>query len=45
MIKIYKEYKSMTAARKKWFKRALFRRIRDYITFIVLLLIMCIEIQ
>lgn len=45
MLKIYREYKGMSGDRKKWFKRALLRRLRDYIAFIILFLIMSIEIQ
>ena len=45
MIKAYKEYKNMSRDRKKWFKRALLRRLQDYIAFIILFLIMSIEIQ
>lgn len=45
MLKIYQEYKHMTKARQTWFKRALVRRLRDYIAFIILFLIMSIEIQ
>ena len=45
MLKAYREYKSLSGERKKWFKRALIRRLRDYIAFIILFLIMSIEIH
>lgn len=45
MLKAYKEYKRLSTERKKWFKRALLRRLQDYITLIILFLIMSIEIQ
>jgi len=45
MLKIYQEYKQMTKARRTWYKKALFRRLRDYIAMIILMLLMCIEIQ
>jgi hypothetical protein len=45
MLKAYREYKSLSGERKKWFKRAIIRRLRDYIAFIILFLIMSIEIH
>ena len=45
MLKVYKEYKHMSKARQTWFKKAILRRIRDYIVLIILILSMCIEIQ
>lgn len=45
MINLYREYKQMTKARQAWFKRALLKRLRDYIAMIIIMLVMCIEIQ
>ena len=45
MLKAYKEYKQMTKARQTWYKKAILRRIRDYIALIIIILSMCIEIQ
>lgn len=45
MLKAYKEYKYMTKARQTWYKKAILRRIRDYIALIIIILSMCIEIQ
>ena len=45
MLKIYQEYRHMTKKRQAWYKKALFRRLRDYIAMIILMLLMCIEIQ
>ena len=45
MLKIYQEYKHMSKARQAWFKKAILRRLRDYIALIIIILSMCIEIQ
>ena len=45
MLKIYQEYKHMTKARQTWYKKAILRRLRDYIALIIIILSMCIEIQ
>ncbi len=44
MLEFYKEYKSLSKQRKRWYRRALYRRIRDYLGLVVLLLLMTIEL-
>ena len=44
MIKVYQEYKKLTPARKSWYRKALFNRIKDVLGLVLLLLTMCIEI-
>lgn len=45
MLAIYREYKSMSQQRKRWYRQAMLRRVTDYIGLIIILLLMSIELQ